>query len=47
MAVMAVMTNFVSNNTAAAIGTPWAVYVAKQLGLSAEPFVLAVLFGCN
>jgi di/tricarboxylate transporter len=47
MVIMAVMTNFVSNNAAAAVGTPLAAYVARQLGLPAEPFVLAVLFGCN
>jgi di/tricarboxylate transporter len=47
MAVMAVMTNFISNNAAAAVGTPLAVYIARQLGLAPEPFVLAVLFGCN
>ncbi|MGD9842108.1 MAG: SLC13 family permease [Steroidobacteraceae bacterium] len=47
MVVMALLTNFVSNNAAAAVGTPLSVYVAQQLGLSAEPFVLAVLFGCN
>jgi len=47
MVVMAVFTNFVSNNAAAAVGTPMAVSVAQQLGLAPEPFVLAVLFGCN
>lgn len=47
MTVMAFLTNFVSNNAAAAVGTPLAIYVAKQLGLAPEPFVLAVLFGCN
>jgi len=47
MAMMAVLTNFISNNAAAAIGTPLAVYIAKQLSLPPEPFVLAVLFGCN
>lgn len=47
MMTMALMTNFISNNAAAAVGTPLAVYVAQKLGLSAEPFVLAVLFGCN
>jgi len=41
------MTNFVSNNAAAAIGTPLAVEIARSLGLPAEPYVLAVLFGCN
>jgi di/tricarboxylate transporter len=47
MVTMALMTNFISNNAAAAVGTPLAVYVAQRLGLSPEPFVLAVLFGCN
>jgi len=47
MTIMAFMTNFVSNSAAAAVGTPLAVYVARQLALPAEPFVLAVLFGCN
>ena len=47
MLVMAVLTNVVSNNAAAVIGTPIAVGIANQLGLSAEAFVLAVLFGAN
>jgi len=47
MMTMATMTNFVSNSAAAAVGTPLAFYVARRLGLSPEPFVLAVLFGCN
>jgi len=47
MLVMAVMTNIVSNNAAAVIGTPIALGIAGQLGLPAEPFVLAVLFGAN
>ena len=47
MLVMAVLTNIVSNNAAAVIGTPIAVSIATQLGLPAEPFVLAVLFGAN
>lgn len=47
MALMGLLTNFVSNNAAAAIGTPLAVSLAQTLGLSAEPFVLGVLFGCN
>jgi di/tricarboxylate transporter len=45
--LMAVLTNIVSNNAAAVIGTPIAVSIAQQLGLPAEPFVLAVLFGAN
>jgi di/tricarboxylate transporter len=45
--LMTIMTNVVSNNAAAAIGTPIAVGIATQLGVSAEPFILAVLFGAN
>lgn len=47
MALLAVLTNVVSNNAAAVIGTPIAISIASQLGLPAEPFVLAVLFGAN
>ena len=45
--LMTVMTNIVSNNAAAAIGTPIAVSIAAQLGVPPEPFILAVLFGAN
>jgi len=45
--LMTIMTNIVSNNAAAAIGTPIAVSIAQQLGVSPEPFILAVLFGAN
>lgn len=47
MALMGLLTNFVSNNAAAAIGTPLGVELARSLGVPPEPFVLAVLFGCN
>jgi len=47
MALLAVLTNVISNNAAAVIGTPIAIGIALQLGLPAEPFVLAVLFGAN
>ena len=47
MLLLAVLTNIVSNNAAAVIGTPIALGVAQQLGLPSEPFVLAVLFGAN
>ncbi len=47
MLLMALMTNIVSNNAAALIGTPIAIGIARQLDLPAEPFVLAVLFGAN
>jgi di/tricarboxylate transporter len=45
--IMAVLTNIVSNNAAAVIGTPIAVAIAQQLGVDPMPFVLAVLFGAN
>ena len=47
MLLMTIMTNIVSNNAAAAIGTPIAISIAAQLGVSPEPFILAVLFGAN
>ena len=47
MLLLAVLTNVVSNNAAAVIGTPIAIGIAAQLGLPPEPFVLAVLFGAN
>ena len=47
MTLAAVLTNFVSNSAAAAIGTPIAVTMAHQLGITPEPFVLAILFGAN
>ena len=47
MLLMAIMTNIVSNNAAAVIGTPIAIGIAQQLNLPAEAFVLAVLFGAN
>ncbi len=45
--MMALLTNVVSNNAAAVIGTPIAIGIAQQLGQPAEPFVLAVIFGAN
>ncbi|MEL7451381.1 MAG: SLC13 family permease, partial [Pseudomonadota bacterium] len=47
MLLMAVLTNVVSNNAAAVIGTPIAISVANELNLPAEAFILAVLFGAN
>jgi di/tricarboxylate transporter len=47
MLMMAILTNIVSNNAAAVIGTPIAIGIAQRLGLPLEPFVLAVLFGAN
>jgi di/tricarboxylate transporter len=45
--LMTMITNVVSNNAAAAIGTPIGISIAQQLGVSPEPFILAVLFGAN
>lgn len=45
--IMAVLTNIVSNNAAAVIGTPIAIATAQQLQVDPMPFVLAVLFGAN
>jgi di/tricarboxylate transporter len=47
MTFAALLTNFVSNSAAAAVGTPIAVATAIQLALPLEPFVLAILFGAN
>ena len=45
--LMAILTNVVSNNAAAVIGTPIAFGISQQLNLPPEPFVLAVIFGAN
>ncbi|AZG75268.1 SLC13 family permease [Shewanella livingstonensis] len=47
MLLMAILTNIVSNNAAAVIGTPIAISIAQQLQVDPEPFVIAVLFGAN
>ena len=47
MLSMALLTEIVTNNAAAAIGTPIAFAIALAEGLNPEPFVLAVLFGGN
>ena len=47
MLLMAAFTNFVSNNAAAAVGTPIAINIAAQLGVAPEPLVLAIMFGAN
>jgi di/tricarboxylate transporter len=47
MLFVTLLTNFASNTTAAAVGTPIAFSLGKQLGIPVEPLVLAVLFGCN
>ncbi len=47
MLVMAILTNMVSNAAAGIIGTPIAIQMARELGVPAEPFVVAVIFGVN
>jgi di/tricarboxylate transporter len=47
MLLMTVMTNLVSNNAAAVIGTPVSISIAQQLNAPVEPFILAILFGAN
>ena len=47
MLFVTILTNFASNATAAAVGTPIAFSLATKLGIPTEPMVLAVLFGCN
>jgi di/tricarboxylate transporter len=47
MLVMGILTNIVSNNAAAVVGTPIAISIAQQLSAPPEVFVLAVLFGAN
>jgi len=45
--LLAGMTNIISNNAAAVIGTPIAIAVAQAINQPVEPFILAVLFGAN
>ncbi len=45
--MLTVLTNVVSNNAAAVIGTPVAISIAQQLQAPVEPFILAVIFGAN
>lgn len=47
MLFVTILTNFASNTTAAAVGTPIAFGLAQKLAIPVEPLVLAVLFGCN
>lgn len=45
--LMAVLSNVVSHNAAAVIGTPIAMRIAAELGVAPEAFVLGVMFGAN
>jgi di/tricarboxylate transporter len=46
LAVM-LLANLVANNAAAVVSVPVGVSIAAQLGLAAEPFVLAVVYAAN
>jgi di/tricarboxylate transporter len=45
--IMALLTELVTNNAVAVLGTPIAISIAQQLGAPGEPFVLGVLYGAN
>ena len=45
--LMALLTEVVTNNAIAVLGTPIAISVAAQLGVPAEPFVIGLLYGAN
>lgn len=47
MLLMALLSNVVSHNAAAVIGTPIAIRIAAELSVAPEAFVLAVMFGAN
>jgi di/tricarboxylate transporter len=47
MLLMALLTNILSNNAAGIIGTPIAISIATALNLAPEPFVVAIIAGCN
>lgn len=45
--IMALLTEVMSNNAIAVLGTPIAISIAAQLGVPPEPFVLTVIYGAN
>jgi di/tricarboxylate transporter len=45
--IMALLTELITNNAIAVIGTPIAMSIAAQLGVPAEPFVIGLLYGAN
>ena len=45
--LMALLTEVVTNNAIAVLGTPIAISVATQLGVPPEPFVIGLLYGAN
>lgn len=47
MLLFSLLTEVVTNNSVAVLGTPIAINIAQDLGLPELPFVLTVLFGAN
>ncbi len=47
MLLTALLTNILSNNAAGIIATPIAIGIARQLEMSPEPFVIAIIAGVN
>lgn len=47
MQLFSLLTEVVTNNSVAVLGTPIAINIAQDLGLPELPFVLTVLFGAN
>jgi di/tricarboxylate transporter len=45
--IMALLTEIITNNAIAVIGTPIALSIAAQLGVPPEPFVIGLLYGAN
>ena len=45
--IMALLTEIVTNNAMAVIGTPIAISIAQQLNTPPEPFVIGLLYGAN
>lgn len=45
--IVAVLTNFLSNNATAVLFTPIAIAAAQQLGVDPLPFVVSVILGAN
>jgi len=45
--IMALLTEIITNNAIAVIGTPIAISIAAQLGVPPEPFVIGLLYGAN
>ncbi|MBO0662159.1 SLC13 family permease [Jiella sp. MQZ9-1] len=45
--VIAIFTNFLSNNATAVLFTPIAIDMARRLGVSPEPWLACVIFGAN